>query len=227
MHGALYYLDQARRFIPLFRSLSKRSPYDEAVLSLRKGDEVKFGDKEFTLGDFVGSGNSTFIFRLEGKPGKVIRIPFLVAPLKSAGLHPEIFNLLTRFRRPNPEIPQVKLYETGRGFSVVSEVDGNENGNEFLISIRRRYLSQMSSDMQRFFEEFPEENISWATSTWYLEVERLTLRERDLETFQRLQSLRRRVNQLQSNALGLKFLIYSRQFVWDRQLKDWVLVDWE
>ncbi len=227
MHGMRYYLEQARRFVPLWRTIPKRSPYDEAVLSLRKGDTVEFGAHKFVLGDFLGSGNSTFVFRLEGQPGKVIRIPFLVAPLKGVGFHPEIFNMLTRWRQKDPNIPQVKIYQSEYGFSIVSEVDGNENGNEFLISVRRKYMNNMSPDMQRFFTELSEQNLSWATVHWYLAVEKLALQENDLETFNRLRLLRTRANQYQNNALLLHILEYTRQFVWDRTKRDWILVDWE
>ncbi len=55
--------------------------YEENVISLRKGDTVKFGDKSFKLGKFLGSGNATHIYALADNPKMVIRIPFIVRDL--------------------------------------------------------------------------------------------------------------------------------------------------
>jgi hypothetical protein len=227
MHGVKYHAARLLRFFRLIRTLPKRSPYDEAVLSLRKGDTVQFGAERFVLGDFLGSGNTTFVFRLRDQPGRAIRIPFLIAPFKAIGFHPEFFNRVTRWTVVNPEIPQVNVYRSQKGFSIVSAVDGTENGNEFLISVRRRFLDKISPDMQVFFLEMPEQNPWWATSHWYADVEKWAREQGDLELVGRLQLLRKRANQMQNNALGVGILLYARQLVWDETQKDWILVDRE
>jgi len=55
----------------------KPSKYETAVISLKRGDTVKFGTEEFKLGEFLGLGNSTHIFALADNPDHAIRIPIL------------------------------------------------------------------------------------------------------------------------------------------------------
>lgn len=55
--------------------------YERAVISLKRGDIVKFGTRSFKLGEFLGSGNASHVFELADQPHLVIKIPFIVSSL--------------------------------------------------------------------------------------------------------------------------------------------------
>jgi hypothetical protein len=112
--------------------------YQERVIHLRKGDVVKSGKREFRLGKFLGAGNTTHIWEVEGEPGKVLRIPFLAEPA-----HYRAKNMLTlqaiRMRlRAMMEYPKtgfrhVTVHEVGAKFeyALVSRINGTMSGEAF------------------------------------------------------------------------------------------------
>lgn len=56
--------------------------YTARVLSLQAGDTVAFGDATFKLGRFLGRGNTSHVWEIEGEPNWVLRIPFYSGPPK-------------------------------------------------------------------------------------------------------------------------------------------------
>ena len=60
-------------------SLYPMTRYEQKVLSLKQGDRIVFKDKTFTLGKFLGAGNTNHVFEVAGEE-KVIKIPLLASP---------------------------------------------------------------------------------------------------------------------------------------------------
>lgn len=130
------------------------SKYEKKILELRKGDEVLFDGKLYRLGEFLGAGNTTHVFRLVDFPNKVIRIPLalpetfplMVADPKRPETH-QTDRILNHFQwtlkwvehsvKKKGVIPVHFVDPLGR-FMIVDLVPNAEEGNTFLSRIVHR-----------------------------------------------------------------------------------------
>ncbi|MGZ3687299.1 MAG: hypothetical protein ACXWPM_07280 [Bdellovibrionota bacterium] len=130
----------------------KPTMYSTRVMSLRRGDTVVVsGGKQFKLGRFLGRGNSTHVWAIDGEPGKALRLPFHVGPEPQEFIQdPELMRVfgtetarefVLQFREGIAHapagIPKVEIFEVGlnNDYLVVSYVNGSERGDQFLSGL--------------------------------------------------------------------------------------------
>ena len=210
--------------------------YDEKVLFLRKGDTVRFratGSKvaEFRLGKFLGSGNSTQIWEIEGEPDQVLRIPFMRAGLRDRGHDAavkESRGLVERMARPpdaEPWVKRIKVFEVGDGgtYARVSKVASSEAGDEFLLT------------NTKFFALYDAEPRGVASPLKKLAAQAGISEAEATALVRRRQMLLKAISGVHESDVGGKgpadaadTVEASRQFLWnpDPAINDWTLVDW-
>lgn len=194
----------------------KPTIYAERVLMLRSGDTVVFGEHRFTLKKFIGRGNATHVWEIEGRDDAVLKIPFYAGPVESE--HPWIdspdFRALgtasarafmrhyvARYADPPKDVPRVLILEYGHHheYVLVSKVRGSQTGAEFLLS----ELQKKSSN------------------------EEILLRKQKLIHYIN-RMLTERAKQFPSLSISSDqqaMIKEARQFLW--QERDWILVDWD
>lgn len=105
------------------------------LVSLKKGDTVTDGVKSIILGDFLGAGNRTHIYSVQGQPGTVIRIPF-----ESGGYgqyNTSLWSYVDDARYVPKTIPKSEILDYGRNYCfVISErAQGDVDGQTFLKTV--------------------------------------------------------------------------------------------
>ena len=208
--------------------------YEEKVIGLRKGDRVKFGATVFHLGEFLGAGNTTHIFRLQGEKG-VLRIPFIVPTSigrTKGGMELGEAEETSQDRRMNAILylslhfkealqskkNAVKILKSdpkGR-YIVVEEIDGDESGLDFLQSIATRRLTadwknfELDKDIQDRSRLSPEQ-------------------DEKLDALAATMLSNHDAQLVPGGTMQISYLstLASRQYVWDRTLKRWLLADAE
>lgn len=146
------------------------SHYDLALLKLKKGDSIRFGDEVFILGKFLGRGNVSHVYELANQKNKVIKLPFLSKHIR-ASREARVQNLpfsaknvaemmhglfqftLQHFKQAEP-LP-VDLDAKGR-FALVEKVNGQESGFEL---IGTRFLLKALLEQKRLKESSEIDNI--------------------------------------------------------------------
>ncbi len=182
------------------------------------------GTQIFKLGDYLGAGNATQIFEIEGKPDRVLRIPFLPQAIKEICLestfHPDSCNKEFKKGMLAGITNVIEILEEGYGYWVVSRVDGNENGIHFFESV----IGKKNVDPRNIFidtEQWMEENKA----------------KLDPSTFQKLQKLFDAMIEydsiVQKSKQGRYFkktmfnMSMASQWVWEPKKARWVLVDFD
>jgi hypothetical protein len=108
--------------------------YDEVILTLQAGDTIIYDEEQIQLGEFIKAGNKCHLYGVANNPDWAIRIPFSAAGM---GIKARQFTLnyqvnTTQFPQ---DIPQVQVKPRPHGaFTLVSRVQGNEDGKTFLLS---------------------------------------------------------------------------------------------
>lgn len=125
------------------------SIYDYVILSLAKGDRVVFDDRTFWLGDFLGAGHSTHIFRLYDDPTRVVRLPFVAGHLTHEDM--SIEDRIQQGYRLMEETMEVAQTEPPRSvflpkasdvafrYAVAQYVEGTLTGDTFVSNIARDF----------------------------------------------------------------------------------------
>lgn len=185
--------------------------YEDQVLSLKAGDTVKFGNKTFILGEFLGNGNATHIFALRDFPDRAIRIPFAAKDVDAFGLAEHYQRRWKSAFKGKENI--VQLHEMGKlgAYTVVSRVDGSENGMEFMKYLMNKYHLKKPNRWvpKNFSEKFDQE---------------------DKEKYEKLRKVASRffLGRFRiGRGDGQIYYIETRQIVWEPSKNDWIAVDWE
>lgn len=208
--------------LPLLAEPAEILEYERKVLQLKPGDTVKFSDGEFKLGEFLGAGNTTHVWAIEGRPDDALRIPFVTLGLKSRQADrlaiplDEPFPLalvrawITKLRDGTPDIPgvaTVKVKRIGKldDYAIVTRAKGTENGEKFMDRLDPVVLSsQSNSEMVTRIRE--ELKVSPA--------EAMSLIRRREALIQATRKLKQ---------AGFRDADY-RQFVWEGD--HWLALDW-
>lgn len=212
--------------------------YDRRVLLLRKGDRVVFGDKVFKLGEFLGAGNRTHVFAIEGEPNKVLRIPFLVEWQKGKVFHPEAGRLLGLASEKKYEHVKnrAKTLEEGPGYSVAERIPGAEDGDAFVEKVLKEAgvdpakLRKMESGLRLFN---PRESGLYAMMK-SPELRKKFSDPQAPDKFQKLFRILAEMGQVHTEVLAgnrggppTYYIDYARQLKWDEARQDWFLIDYE
>jgi hypothetical protein len=130
---------------------TKMSTYEQNIIEMRAGDTVKFGDKQFVLGEFLGAGNASHIYAIEGRDDAVIRIPYLSVFSQRQDLQQtfnndnlsasrEYLRQHVQFMKSINGMPCAKILEEDplNRFVVASRVNGNKNAREFYFNLVKK-----------------------------------------------------------------------------------------
>ena len=201
------------------RGRPKFSAYEEKVLLLKIGDTVAFsGGKTFKLGRFLGAGNASHVFEVEGLPDAVLKIPFaanflLISELASSRASSEAHTAISVARSfigdleskaPRlaafPRENKIQLLELGRF-------------GEYVLTSKVVYAQTASDFMDRHAEDK------------HLSAE-------NQYKMNSLKALAGTVNRLLFQ--NFKLSECARQFVWGHFASEpehtpprWIMVDWE
>lgn len=197
------------------------SKYEERMIGLREGDTVVFSDKEFVLGAFLGAGNATHVYAIHGQPDKVLRIPFLVPCVAANMITQGGFNLVQASRHVMHNHATVRpeerddirvvtiLLGPNNEYAISERVHGKENGRDFIFRMAA-HVAQNGAGLGGFRLDEAlhlmgdiDNNMKYRRLTLAIDYERYT------------RSTRSPVNLL------------ARQYVWDENEHNWVLVDWD
>jgi hypothetical protein len=187
--------------------------YEEKVFYLRKGDTLDFGGEKIKLGAFLGAGDATHIYEIEGQDEVVLRIPFgsirgfsnLAFYWRQMKETADKSLSLSRLRDPmNPEkplVPYARVIRTDpqNRFLIVQKIRGDENGRDFI----QRFEASQSSDKH----------------------DRLKRLLRNIEFALIFSGCR--LDPSSKSILGIpeKIVTEARQFVWDKKKADWIWAD--
>jgi len=211
------------------------SEYERKVLLMRKGDTIEvagkiFGKHKITLGKFLGAGNAFHAYEVEGSPGLVVKVPFIAENLMprteascKGGFCTDLRGQMTAqigfLQNLNHALSYsyvARLRKTYDGGLVTLQdrVNGSMNGRAF----RQKYgglidvIKTLGIEPMKFeLLNDPGLNVyglkSPAELDWIIEAEKklvkaIGLVDKGDETY------------------GI-----SKNFVYDTNLKDWVLVD--
>ena len=193
--------------------MGKSTFYEQNVFLLRKGDIVQFGDISFKLGDFLGAGDATHIFAIEGQPDKALRIPFSSILGVQEGTYTTFFrkklaDALKSTERLDAKIKVVRILETDSQyrFQVVERINGVEDGRKYLWSAGKKgphsYSLPSTEKMKKLIESV-------------MLMPEVASAKEDLK-----QGMEQgNVDENTWNILAKE----ARQFLWNE--KDWILVD--
>lgn len=208
------------------------SKYDATVIQLRSGDTVRFSggyqinlgegkgiqvessERKFTLGRFLGRGNATHIYELEGHPDEVLRLPFaagfLAPPLKGITNRVRIVRDFVEtyikdwkmLKNKGVNIVDIRAYDTDYRYVVVSKITGTLTGEDYIDSLD------------------PPPHIHLGIGVVDPEVSASKIRDPEQ---------RRRFIELyeQCKLMDDPHMKTARQFVWDEGKSKWILADWE
>ncbi len=217
-------VSQTLKRLPRFKRALSGPPhpdptvYEELVLSLRAGDTVRFGNDQYTLGEFLGAGNASHVFAIAGNPRAVIRIPFL-----SRGGDGRVYvERMVDGRRFLRGVRKVRIRKVGQDFSflIVDRVDAEIDGLTYLHGVLKKYGARAGGP-----KEWP-----WIPPGFRDRIEDPEdLRKYDeLIPFLGLRGVHPRVRPRKAvPPEGGISMIGGRQVVLDRKSGNWILVDWE
>lgn len=201
--------------------------YQKAVLHLRQGDTVRSGGREWILGRFLGAGNATHVWEIEGKPGKVLRLPFLSSQLFGMGIRTtptleRARQLMAPLRRP-PKLPGLKRVTVEKigdlnEYAVVSRIDGDLNAFDFQEQNQafiRTLRSKRETDGRFDIHEIARKH-------------RLTQAEAKLlvEQHDKLERAMSIIDDPKNLRATASYDLHERQLVWDKTERDWILAEW-
>ncbi len=123
------------------------------TLSLKKGDSVKIGNKEFVLGDFLYADYGAHVFRLEGESDRAIALPFRSGdyylnpslPLLSAPQNLNHLRILgtvleKKLETAGVSIPRIKISESDpSGHYAIMDAKAGETALEFWMGLNQKH----------------------------------------------------------------------------------------
>lgn len=189
--------------------------YEQRVLNLKKGDVVigKSADtalsQEFVLGDFLGNGNATHVYDIQGIPNKVLRVPFVTSgvqtnvcgykhPLAMARKFSKAYVDLRKKYENIPGLHVAKIYDHGSdgSYVVAEKINVVTTGDQFLKQLKQQdgrlspAVKKQADDLSEFALQVLKIKDPKRRNIWPYHIE-----------------------------------LEARQFVWDGN--HWVLLDWE
>jgi hypothetical protein len=121
--------------------------YERDMILLRQGDRVVIGSKTFTIGTFLGGGNSVHVYRVADRPNKGIRLPAvrqityfmgIEGPIDAQEAYRTELKSMQNFVALEKKViikhTQIENEESdpeGR-YAIVSVVNGTDNGRDFM-----------------------------------------------------------------------------------------------
>ena len=113
------------------------SEYALQVMLLRTGDSITASGRTYKLGEFLGAGNATHIYRLAYDPSKVIRIPFYaLGDARNSGRR-FMKTYIELYGQIPDGLPHVRLHQHGDRYSyaIMDYVETNGmNGMTYINS---------------------------------------------------------------------------------------------
>lgn len=201
---------------------SVATEYESIALHLRKGDTVVFDGEEFVLGEFLGAGNTTHIYRLQNHPGEAIRLPFvtdevMVSPVDSRG----------RIKRLQEMRSWVLAYEdamAGRANGVLKRTD---RAHRFVI-VKEVQGTLSGADLLVPHITTPPKAYGLRTSIWPDHFRELTSipadQRRKIEALLDLMVRNSDAYVPQQGKISV-YIDHTRQYIWDEKELRWYLVD--
>ena len=219
------------------------SRFDEQVLLMRRGDRLRFRSaagttREVVLGRFLGAGNASQIYALEGQPDRVLRVPLVAGDARTRLADPIAFALerLAQFASPPKArgVRHARVFETGEGYVIQERIPGTLNGRTFLVGHAKLFAQ---------FDAAPPTKREATGLSRFLLFTELGWRFRMLpgrvgQLLARREALQRAVLAVDSvevyapregespSRRAAKLRLAARQFLFDERAKEWVLVDW-
>jgi hypothetical protein len=207
--------------------LGRPTVYEQQVIHLKKGDAIVYDEREFTLGEFLGAGNTTHIFRVASLPGNVIRIPFVAKGLLRADYVGEgsqddrlkrIFSFVRSYvERMRGKAGAVEIQADLKfRYVISSEVHGKESGLDFIERTLKQTVT--TDDPLHWFY--------WSERTPAFQALSIadTLKIRSLMKLMRANS-EARLLEGPGPAYHSFMAAAARQYLWDEALGQWILVD--
>jgi hypothetical protein len=128
---------------------AQRTQYEHLLIGLKQGDTVVFDGRSFKLGKFLGAGNTTHIYEIQGT-NQAIRLPYLTdnyfidgavvgdPQAQSTRLQKIRSFVTTTFQHLRKKKGAVKIYhlDPHDRFMLVEKIQGKQNGTSFLKSIQ-------------------------------------------------------------------------------------------
>ncbi len=143
-------------------------------------------------------------------------------------MHPRYFQWTYWLTAPEKRgLNRIQIHERGQGFSVSQRVEGSQDGREFMIEVRRKYLPFVEARLRHYTERFGEVNLSWLKWDVFEALRGAAQAQGDTETVGRMNALASQVQAWEPNAFLLDFLALTRQFASDTSPHQWALVDWD
>jgi hypothetical protein len=211
--------------------------YQKKILHLREGDIVRARDldgkvREWVLGKFLGAGNATHVWEIQGSQDRVLRIPFLAANKFGVGMRKtptlERTREFMRNLRDPPHIPglrRVQVHLIGE-LNEVAEVDrihGSTTGDVFL-SRNEAFINTLRTE-RRTKGRFDIRELASRHGLSKDQARRLVEQHDKLERALGLIEAAKR-----GRARGLVdprlIDVEPFQLVWDENLSEWILADW-
>ena len=201
--------------------------YESTVLSLKRGDTVVFDGVEYRLGLFLGAGNTTHVFSIEGTR-MVLRLSFLSDFIweKLKRRYPmtqhERLNYIRARTKSTAQALRtkkgaVKIYKTdpdGR-FMVAHKVHGTFSGAKLLGNLIT-FKGKVSGDTPLFYPSYEH----------MLDQQLMTPLERQ-QLSQLLDLMIQNGEATLDKDTGIIqfYAIHSRQYIWDAYDSQWYVVD--
>lgn len=179
------------------------------------GHSLLLGKKKFRLGKYLGAGNTTHVWELADEPGKVLRIPFHVLPLRKQDdgfflVHkPDQFLAFYVAVEPKYVSNRARILSSGPSYAVQEKINAGETGANFLNRIAPS-LEMTPADAN--FSTF--------------EVLQKNIKKLNRADQSRLRELSKAMSIWQKDS-SRNYTNQSKQMVWDLDNNRWVLVDWE
>jgi hypothetical protein len=206
-------------------TISSPTVYEDLVLQLRKGDTVIVDGDNHKLGEFLGAGNATHTYKLDGEPG-IIRIPFLSnlvlerlrnRPNKSSLARLRFVRKYARqFKKwIKTKVGGVKVTKAYRktAITIVEEVPGKLSGYSFF-----QQMAKADADRLEWVHYFPDSPVFKPMTE---------LPERDRTLFKKLLDLMLKNGDAQEGEGGRVFFDVeeARQYLLDEKNAEWRVID--
>lgn len=211
----------------------QRTHYERLILQLKQGDTVVFDGQAFKLGRFLGAGNATHVFELEGE-GAVIRLPFLADGMFRFSAMNEFDVQKIRYSQgleftkhtakalkgSGGAVKVLKEDPHGR-FLVTEKVSGTQTGAGFLGSLLKDPSRALGAGEVLIFPNGhrtkPVDELSPLEREKLEKLIELMKENRHVKVFSRDEGLER----------SAVFVAASRQYLWDEVLRQWRVIDAE
>lgn len=208
------------------QEVNRTTEYDARVITLRKGDTVVFGKKEFRLGDYLGSEEKSNVYKLADRPGEVIKIPLLVDVWSAvdenidriATGRRQIKRLVENYDAVKKlKVKSVDLIEWGKNYeyAILTEINGHETAWDYLGDLAQANNNPL----------FEAHFLLGGGASIRMRDKQLVLAKshKISNLYKALKSMETEVSGNRGN-FAVKGVNAASQLVWDGE--DWILADW-